>query len=95
MLLSINEDKIAELLEAAHARYSVSASEVPAVTIENYQPAYPTTYAASGVVYGARPVTVETRQHLLEARQRIEESGDQLKSVDELIREIGEMRSAR
>jgi hypothetical protein len=96
MLLSINEDKIKELMESSGNRYTVFSLEVPTVKIENYEPAYPTSYAASGTIYGAPiVVTAETKEHLMTARRQIENSGVPLKSADELTREIDEMRGRR
>jgi len=95
MSWSINEDKIAELLASSGNRYAVSTSDVPDVKIEN-QFAYPTSYEASGTVYAAPVlVTAETKERLLSARHRIVESGVPLKNVDELTKEIDEMRGRR
>jgi len=95
MLLSINKEKVAELLETSNNGYAVFTSGVPTL-IENYKPAYPTISAASGTVY-APPVlvTAETREHLMSVRRQIEESGVPLKSAEELTREIDEMRGGR
>jgi hypothetical protein len=96
MLLSIDENKVRELLESSHGRYAVSTLDVPTVKIESYQSAYPTSYAASGTDYAAPVlVTAETKENLMSARHRIEESGVRLKSADELTREIDEMRGRR
>lgn len=95
MLLSINEDKVAELLKSSGRGYSVYISDVPSVRIEE-KSAYPMNYAASGVIYTASQlITAEAREGILEARLRIEESGVPLKDVDELTREVNEMRRKR
>jgi hypothetical protein len=96
MLLSINENRITELLKSSGNGYAVSTSDVPATTIENYHSAYAPTYEVSGVVYTSPAlVTAETKEHLMSARHRIEESGVPLKSEGELTREIDEMRGRR
>jgi hypothetical protein len=93
MLLSINESKVAELLEEISSVYTVS--DVPLV-VENCTAVYPVSSGVSGTVYTASGlVTAETKQRFMAARRRIEESGGPLKSVDELTREIDEMRSKR
>jgi hypothetical protein len=93
MLLSLNDSKIKELLESTGSRYVTSSLDVPTVKLENYQSAYPTTYAASGAIYVSSPlVTAEAKEHLLSARRKIETSGVRLKSVEELEAEISEMR---
>jgi hypothetical protein len=93
MSLSINESKIAELLESSSKGYTVS--DVPLV-IENSSPIYPATSEVSGTVYTAPAlVTAETRELLIAARRQIEESGIPLKSVSELKKEIDEIRGRR
>jgi hypothetical protein len=93
MLLSINEAKIAELLESSNKGYTVE--NVPMV-VENRSPAYPIASEVSGAVYTAPVlVTAETRERLLSARRQIEESGVPLKGAEELTREIDEMRGRR
>ena len=95
MLLSIDETKVAELLNSSNKGYAVSTSSVPAA-IENSGPAYFTTSGTSGIVYTAPPlVTAETRSRLMSARRRIEESGVRLKHPEDLAQEIGEMRGRR
>ncbi len=91
MLLSINEDKVAELLKSSSSGYAVFTSDVP-VAIENYMPMYPTTSEVSGTVYTAPVLATGTRERLASVRRKIEESGGPLKSVDELDKEIDEMR---
>jgi hypothetical protein len=92
MSLSINEAKVAELLEASNRGYTVE--NVPIT--ENFSPAFPTASEVSGVVYTAPVlVTAETKERLLAARRQIEESGVPLKSAEELTREIDEMRGRR
>lgn len=93
MFLSINESKVAELLEASNKVYRVS--DVPLV-IENCAPIYPSASEVSGTIYIAPVlVTAETKQDLMAARRRIEESGAMLKGVEDLTREIDEMRGRR
>jgi len=93
MLLSIDESKVAELLESSNKGYTVS--DVPLV-IENSNPVYPIISEVSGTVYTAPVlVTAETKERLLAARRRIEESLTPLKSIEELKREIDEMRGRR
>lgn len=93
MLLSINEDKVAELLKSSNKGYTVS--DVPLV-IENSTAPYPLTSEVSGTVYTAPMlVTAETKEWLLAARRRIEESGVPLKGIKELAQEIDEMRGRR
>jgi hypothetical protein len=84
MLLSINEAKIAELLESGNSG---------PFRIENYELANPMTTEVYGTVYGAPVlVTPETRERLMAARRQVEESGVPLKRAEELTREIDEMR---
>jgi hypothetical protein len=93
MLLSINEEKVAELLKSSNKGYEVS--DVPMV-VENCNPAYPITSEVSGTVYTAPVlVTAETRERLMSVRRQIEESGVPLKSAEDLTREIDEMRGRR
>jgi hypothetical protein len=93
MLLSINESKVAELLKSSNKGYTVS--DVPLV-IENSTPPYPATPEVSGTVYTAPVlVTADTKERLLDARRRIEESGVPLKGVEQLAREIDQMRGRR
>lgn len=93
MLLSINEAKVAELLESSSKGYTVLG--VPPV-IENSNPAYPVASEVSGTVYTAPVlVTAETRERLMSVRRQIEESGVPLKSAEELTKEIDEMRGRR
>jgi len=93
MLLSINEAKVAELLESSNKGYTVE--NVPLV-VENCSPPYPVTAEVSGTVYiASAPVTAETRERLMSARRRIEESGVPLKTAEDLTKEIDEMRSRR
>jgi hypothetical protein len=93
MLLSINESKVAELLESSNKGYAVY--DVP-LMVENRTPVSPVTPEISGTVYAAPVlVTAETRDRLIAARRRIEESGAPLKSASELAREIDEMRGRR
>jgi len=95
MLLSINEDKLVELLKTSSPGYSVSTSDLPVAAVEESQ-AYPMNYSASGATYGApQMVTPEARENLLAARHRIEASGVKLKSAEELAEEINEMRRVR
>ncbi len=93
MLLSINENKVAELLRSSPPGFAVFTVGEPIVA-ENYSPIYRATSEAFGVVYSPPPlfVTAETREHLVSARRKIEESGVPLKNVDELTKEIDEMR---
>jgi hypothetical protein len=92
MLLSINEAKVAELLESSSRGYAVG--NVPIT--ENFRHEYRIAYEVSGAVYTA-PVlaTAMTRERLLAARRQIEESGVPLKGAEELAREIDEMRGRR
>jgi hypothetical protein len=93
MSLSIDEAKVAELLESSNKGYTVE--NVPMV-VENCNPAYPITSEVSGTVYTAPVlVTAETRERLMSVRRQIEESGVRLKSAAELTREIDEMRGRR
>jgi hypothetical protein len=95
MLLSINEAKVAELLESSNKGYEVFTSGVP-IVIENCNPAYPVTSEVTGTVYTAPVlITAETRERLMAVRRQIEESGVPLKSAEELTKEIGEMRGRR
>jgi len=93
MLLSIDESKVAELLESSNKGYTVA--DVP-LMIQNRTPVYPVTPEVSGTVYTAPVlVTAETKERLMWARRQIEESGVPLRSEDELTREIDEMRGRR
>lgn len=91
MLLSINENKIAELLKSSPSGYVVSTSDVPIAT-ENFRPTYPTTSEVSGLVYTVPALATEAREYLASVRRKIEESSIPLKSVDDLEKEIDEMR---
>ena len=96
MLLSINEAKVAELLQSTDKPYAAVSIETP-VASENYsRPAYPMTNPASGTVYAAPLlVTEETKERLMSIRRQIEGSGVILKGAAELSREIDEMRGRR
>jgi hypothetical protein len=90
MLLSINESKIAELLESSNKGYTVS--DVP-LAVENRTLVYPVSSEVSGTVYTAPVVvTAETKEILMAARRRIEESGAPLKNAEQLVEEIDRMR---
>jgi hypothetical protein len=93
MLLSINQNKIAELLSATPNAYAVFTSEVPLV--ENLQPVYMMT-SEVGTVYSAPLfVTAETKDHLMAARRQIEASGVPLEHAADLTKEIDDMRGGR
>ena len=96
MLLSIDEEKVAEVLKSSGIpQYKVSKSEVtePTVGIKNYASAL---CAMSGTIYAAPLlVTAETKERLMAARRKIEESGVPLKSAEDLTKEIDEMRGRR
>jgi hypothetical protein len=96
MLLSISEAKVAELLRSNDKPYTaVFTSDVPMAS-ENYSPAYPPTYEASGTVYAAPLlVTSETQEQFASIRRQVENSTVPLKGAEELIREIDEMRGRR
>lgn len=95
MLLSINEAKVAELLNSTDKLYAVENVPMAAENLMDH-PAYPTTTEVYGVVYSPPfLVTAETKEDLMSARRRIEESGAPLKSAEELTREIDEMRGRR
>lgn len=96
MLLSINEAKVAELLQSANKPVAtVSTSALPMAS-RNYSPVYPTNYEASSTVYAAPLlVSAETRERFTALRRQIEVSGVTLKSAEELTREIDEMRGRR
>lgn len=87
-MLSI--EKIDEALRSAKAPYeahalNVAPIQVPRISVE-----------PSGVTstqFGLPVFTSDTREILLSLRRRIVESGMPLKSVEELDREIDEMRS--
>ena len=91
MLLSIDKDKVEELLKSSGNGYVVSTSDVPMV--ENCVPVYPSPSEVSGAVYSAPVlVTAETRERFTAMRRQIEESGIPLKSAEDLTRNIDEMR---
>lgn len=95
MLLSINKDKVADLMKSAEKGYAVSTSDVP-TTANNSAPIYPVTSETFWVVYSSPVVvTPETKEQLMEARHKIEESGVPLKGAEALTREIDEMRGRR
>jgi hypothetical protein len=96
MLLSINEAKVAELLQSNDKPYAaVFTSDVPMAS-ENYSPAYPATYEVSGTVYAAPLlVTPETQEQFATLRHQIETSNVPLKGAEELAREVDEMRGKR
>lgn len=92
MLLSINEAKVAELLESSSRGYAVG--NVPIT--ENFSHVYRIPSEVSGAIYTAPVlVTAMTRERLLAARRQIEESGVPLKGAEDLAREIDEMRGRR
>jgi hypothetical protein len=91
MSLSINEEKVAELLKSSKG-YEGFTSDVLPTAIENCNPVYPVT---SATYTPAVLVTAETRERFMTARRQIEESGVPLKGADELTREIDEMRGRR
>jgi hypothetical protein len=95
MLLSINEAKVAELLQSNDRPYTaVFTSGVPMAS-ENHNPVYPS-YEAPGTVYALPvPVTADAREQFTALRKQIEDSGVPLKSAKELTREIDEMRGGR
>ena len=96
MLLSINEDKVAELVESSNLGYKVSTVEIPATKVDE-KSTYPMNYAAASAIYTASTsgTTAAARERLLLARRNIEASGSNLKSEHELLLEISEMRRDR
>jgi hypothetical protein len=89
MLLTIDEAKVRESLAATPLAYVVTSSHV-CMADPGTIPA-PKTIVA-GTTYGIVSTIVDTREHFSALRRKIEESGVALKSVDELSKEIDEMR---
>lgn len=92
MLLSINEAKVAELLNSTDKLYAIES--VP-MNPENFmdRPTYPATTEVYGVVFNpALLVTPEASERIMEARRAIEISEVPLKGIEVLNREIDEMR---
>lgn len=90
MLLTIDEAKVRESLASIAPGYATTASNLCLEQTRNDIPAPKTTVA--GTTYGIVSTTVDTREYLSAVRRKIEESGMSLKNVDELSREIDEMR---
>jgi hypothetical protein len=92
MSFSINEAKVKELTTSNKnvPFYEVSpAATVEGLDVKNYGPYY----TVSGTSYAAPMlVTPESREHLMTLRRNIEESGVPLKSVEDLSKDIDEMR---
>lgn len=89
MLFTIDEAKVRESLASIAPGYATTASNLCLGQTRDI-PAPKTTVA--GTTYGIVSTTVDTREYLAAVRRKIEESGMALKSVDELSREIDEMR---
>jgi hypothetical protein len=91
MLLTIDEAKVRESMAASSKPcYVVTASHL---VIAELPPAPTPSSSVGGTMMFREPrASAETREYVLSLRRKIEESGVPLKSVDELSREIDEMR---
>lgn len=91
MLLTIDTAKVRKSLATSGAPlYVVTASNLAIVELP--PPMAPSSSVSGTVMLGGPRTTLETREQVLALRRKIEESGVSLKGVDELNREIDEMR---
>ena len=90
MSLSIDEEKLEELVRTTPKSYTVTSSNLAPVTLDEPIRTEP---VVSGTTYSA-PVRLspEAREYMLSLRRKIEESGKPLKTVAELDALIEEVK---
>jgi len=86
MLLSIDKDKINELLANTPRSYIVTSSHMETAQIETEPPSISVHGTTSNLPFDV----VKSKERLLSLRSRIIESGAHLLDADELRREINE-----
>ena len=88
MLLSINKDKVRELVAANPPRYSITSSNLPTISI----PAEPDSVSVWGTASCVPAEFDKAKARLREMRRKFAETGGQFLRADELRHAIDEIR---